>query len=145
MRRLICAAAALACWPVGPGTARAACQVDTKPVAFGVVDVRQRTDTTGEIAVSCDVATSFVVAITGNGSPGDRYMTGPGSGRLAYELFTDSSFATRWGDGSGAGQIVARVSDGETTERLTVYGRVPQQSAVPAGGYSDSLTIELSF
>lgn len=129
--------------PAGPAVA--ACQVDAKPVTFGIVDVRQRTDSTGEIAVDCAFATPFEVAITGSGSPGDRHMSGPGNSRLAYELYTDSSHSTRWGDGSGAGQVVGDMSDGETTRRLTVYGRVPQQAAVPAGSYSDALTVELSF
>ena len=145
MRGLTHVLLALAVWALPSVTAQAACQVDAKPVAFGVVDVRQRTDSTGEIAVNCTIAIPFAVAISGNGSPGDRYMTGPGNGRLTYELFTDSSYSTRWGDGSGAGQVVGEASDGESTNRLTVYGRVPQQGAVPAGGYSDSLTVELSF
>jgi spore coat protein U-like protein len=144
MRRLTALWLALALCSIAT-PAQAACQVDAKPVAFGVVDVRQRSDSTGEVAVSCAIATPFKVAITGIGSPGNRYMTGPGNGRLSYELFTDPSFSTRWGDGSGAGQEVAAASDGESTKRLTIYGRVPEQNAVPAGGYSDSLTIELSF
>ena len=145
MRRLTPLFVAVILWVSSAGTAQAACQVDAKPVAFGVVDVRQRTDSTGEIAVNCSIAIAFAVAISGNGSPGNRYMNGPSNGRLSYELFTESSYSTRWGDGSGAGQVVGRVSDGENTNRLTVYGRVPQQDAVPAGGYSDFLTIELSF
>lgn len=145
MRRLTRLLLALAVWAIPLAMAEAACQVDAKPVTFGVVDVQQRTDSTGEIAVNCAIATPFAVAITGNGSPGDRYMTGPSNARLSYDLFTDSSYSTRWGDGSGAGQVVSAVSDGESTNRITVYGRVPQQSAVAAGGYSDSLTIELSF
>ncbi len=145
MRRLTRSTLALALWLGSAGPATALCQIDAEPVTFGIVDVREATDSSGEIAVSCAVATSFVVALSGSGAPGDRYMTGPGNGRLAYDLFTDASRSSRWGDGSGAGQVVTGVSDSEATRRLIVYGRVPRQNAVPAGGYSDSLVIELSF
>jgi spore coat protein U-like protein len=145
MRRVTIRALLLTSLLLGASAAHAACQVDAKPVSFGVVDVQERTDTTGEIAVSCSVAVTFSIAIAGSGSPGDRFMSGPSNGRLAYELYTDPSFSTRWGDGSGAGTLVTGQSDGETTDRLTVYGRVPRQGAVPAGSYSDSLVVELSF
>lgn len=144
MRRLI-RAALTAVFAMSAVAAEAACQIDVKPVAFGIIDVGQRSDSTGEIAVSCAIATSFSVAINGVGAPDDRFMTGPGSGRLAYGLFTDATFSTLWGDGSGAGQVVTGMNDGETISRLTVYGRVPQQNAVPAGLYSDFLTVELNF
>jgi spore coat protein U-like protein len=145
MRRVTGLAPLLGGLLLGAGIADAACQVDAKPVSFGVVDVQQRTDSTGEIAVDCSVAVEFSIAISGSGSPGDRFMSGPSNGRLAYELYTDSSFSSRWGDGSGSGTLVFRQSDGETTERITVYGRVPRQDAVPAGSYSDALVVELSF
>jgi spore coat protein U-like protein len=125
--------------------AHAACQVDTKPVAFGVVDVASRNDSNGEIVLNCSIATSFAIGLSGNGSPNERTMAGPNGGRLAYDLFTDRTRATRWGDGGGGGSEVTGSSDGENTSRFTIYGRVPSQNPVPPGTYNDVLTVSVVF
>jgi spore coat protein U-like protein len=129
---------------LGTTAANAACQIDARPVAFGVVDVSNRNDGTGEIVLNCAVAASFEIGIAGDGSPSSRYMTGPGGSRLAYELYTDRTRATLWGDGGGGRQVTA-ASDGENETRLTVYGRVPSQDPVPPGAYSDALTVSVDF
>lgn len=125
-------------------SAHAACQVDTKPVTFGVVDVASRNDSNGEIVLNCSMGTSFAIGLSSNGSPNERSMAGPNGGRLAYDLFTDRTRATRWGDGGG-GSEVAGSSDGESASRFTIYGRVPSQNPVPPGAYSDVLTVSVVF
>lgn len=145
MRRLI-ALLLLVPWALlAAGSARAACQVDTKPVTFGVVDVANRNDSTGEIVLNCSIATSFTIGLSSNGSPTVRAMSGPNGGRLAYDLYTDRTRSTRWGDGGGDGSRVTGTSDGESTNRITIYGRVPSQKPVPPGAYNDALTISVDF
>lgn len=144
MRRLIRALAVLACLaPVPPAVA--ACQIAASEVAFGVIDIARGSDSTGEVRLTCAIATSFQIALVGNGSPGNRYMTGASGGRLVYDLYPDASRSVPWGDGAGSGVMVPGNNDGSSTSRITVYGRVPAQSAVPAGVYSDSLTVVVSF
>jgi len=147
MRRLTSVLASLPAAAVclATGIAFAACQVNTRPVAFGDVDVTRATDTTGEVVLSCTITTDVDVALASGATPGQRYMSGPNGGRLTYELYTDASRSVEWGDGSGNGRTVPANNVGEESRRLTIYGRVPQQNAVPPGAYTDSLTVLVSF
>ena len=130
-------------WPAG--NAMAACQIDTRPVAFGVVDVTRQNDSNGEIALTCSIATEVEVALSSSTAPGQRYMAGPSGGRLTYDLYPDATRSMPWGDGNGNSTTRVVTSDGDGTTRLPIYGRVPQQDAVPPGAYSDSLTVLVSF
>ena len=123
----------------------AGCQVDTEPVAFGIVDLTRATNSTGLIVLNCSITTNIEVALSSDSAPGQRTMTGPNAGRLKYELYTDAGRQVEWGDGSGNGKRVPAIAVGEETRRLTVYGQVPRQDAVPAGAYTDSLTVVVSF
>jgi len=147
MRRLTLALATL---PVlglqlTAGETLAACQVDTRPVAFGVIDVTRTTDGTGEIVLNCSTAANVEVALDSGAAPGQRYMTGAKGGRLKFELYTDATRSTAWGDGSGNGATVTASNVGEEARRLTIYGRVPRQHPVPADAYTYPLTVVLSF
>jgi spore coat protein U-like protein len=114
-------------------------------VAFGVVDVARGNDSTGEIVISCSIATQVTIALAGGGVPGARFMSGPNGGRLAYDVYPDATRSVPWSDGNGAGVGGAETSDGESAKRITVYGRGPTQSAVPHGAYGDSLTVVVTF
>ena len=46
---------------------------------------------------------------------------------------------------SGSGAVVAASGNGDETTRLSIYGRVPIQKAVPAGQYLDALTVSVTF
>lgn len=144
MRRMIRALPLLAGMAVA-GTAHAACQVSTSELSFGTVDIARGSDSTGKITLSCAVATTFEIGLIGSGTPGARYMSGPSGGRLAYDLYPDASRSVPWGDGSGAGIMVPGSNDGSDSSDFPVYGRVPVQSAVAAGIYSDSLTVVVNF
>jgi spore coat protein U-like protein len=127
------------------GNASAACQIDTRPVAFGVVDVTRQNDSNGEIALNCSIATEVEVALSSSTTPGQRFMAGPSGGRLTYELYPDAARSVPWGDGTGNSTTQPVISDGESTTRLTIYGRVPRQDAVPPGAYGDALTVQVTF
>ena len=142
MRRLTLACMAWLC--CGHATVAVACQVTSTGVAFGTIDITRASDSTGEIQVACPVAASFSITLLGNGTPGNRFMTGPSGGRLTYELYPDATRTVPWGDG-GSGQAVAGSNDGNGSSRFTIYGRVPVQSGVPAGVYGDALSIVVTF
>ena len=146
MRRLIClwCSAPLFC-ALAARPALAVCQFATTSLAFGVVDVARGADSTGEISVSCQTATSFEVAIVGNGGQGNRYLSGPDGARLTYDVYPDATRSVPWTDGSGSGAVVAASGNPSETTKLPVYGRVPIQKAVPAGQYLDALTVSVTF
>jgi spore coat protein U-like protein len=136
------AAAALAAAHAGP--ALADCQVSVNLVAFGIVELDRQSTGTGRVVVSCDAATSFEVAIAGEGG-GARRMSGPDGGRLAYDLYQDAAHAVRWGDGRGSGAARPGNAAADAAANLTIYGVVPRQNGVPAGVYFDQLQVTLSF
>ena len=119
---------------VVPVAARAGCKVDGQPVAFGTIDLDRRAIGTGQIVVACDEATGFEISLAGGfGSGGLREMRGPNDGRLRYQLFRDSARSMSWGDGShGDGGTSSGRSNGSDAVKLTIYGAVPAQGAVPA-------------
>lgn len=136
---------AAALWALAAPPAGAVCQVDTSTLAFGMVDVARGVDSTADIVVACDVATGFEVAVIGNGVPGARYLAGPGSARLAYDVYPDATRSVPWSDGGGSGARVGASNDGNGQTALVVYGRVPIQGAVPPGVYLDALTVAVTF
>lgn len=129
----------------GATTWAAQCTLSVQGVAFGAYDVfsSQSLDSTGNIAVSCDVATSYTLTISpGAGSYASRAMTN-GPHRLNYNLFTDATHTTVWGDGTGGSASVAGA--GGITANHTVYGRVPAGQNAYVGAYGDNLTVTLTF
>ena len=145
-RRLVVAAGwLLLLAAVCPATARAACQVNGDPVAFGTVDLSQRSTGTGRVVVSCDASTAFEVGINAPSGDGDRRMTGPGGAALAYELYQDAARSVAWGEGGGSRPARAGNASADEPATLTVYGAVPSQVGAPPGEYLAQLQVTLSF
>jgi spore coat protein U-like protein len=165
MRRLLaplCLFLTLLAW-VGPARALClpavcTCTVATTNVAFGNYAPLAfgNTDTTGTIKINCGgvvgLLIPFNIAISAGSSASytNRKMKS-GSNALTYNLYTDASYTTIWGDGSSATQIV---SSSVTLDALGtapaqtfyVYGRIPgrQITAVP-GVYNDSIAVTLTY
>ncbi len=134
------------------------CTVATTNVAFGTYSPLAfgNTDTTGTIKVDCGgvvgLLIPFNIALSAgsSGTYANRQMKS-GSNALAYNVYTDASYTSVWGDGSSATQMV---SAGVTLDALGlapgqtfyVYGRIPgrQITAVP-GSYADSLNVTVTY
>jgi spore coat protein U-like protein len=126
------------------GPASAGCSVSSASVLFGSYDSLDPAPTNGvgSLHVACDAATNFVVALgPGGGSIQARRMTS-GAYSLSYNLYTDASRFTLWGDGTTAG---VTVSGSGTSVDIPVYGRIPARQNVAAGAYSDVVTVTLTF
>ena len=128
-----------------PGLAYAAgCTVTVVNVAFGGYDVfqQQDTETTGSVNVTCDSSASYTISLSaGLGTFAARAMLS-GSQQLSYNLFTDPQRLTIWGDGSSG---TATVSASGTGASYTVYGMIPARQNVPAGTYSDTITVTVTY
>jgi spore coat protein U-like protein len=115
---------------------------------FGSVgSVSSSQDQTSQITVRCPSGTSWKLGLNNgaNASGATRRMRSPAGNYVNYELYRDGGRSQRWGntagtdtsDGTGAGETspITRV----------VYGRVPAQTTVPQGTYSDTVTITLTY
>lgn len=120
------------------------CTVTTSGVAFGSYDTfsTQPLQGAGSISVACSPAMAYTIALSpGSGSYAMRTLLSGGD-TLGYNLFTDSTLTTVWGDGGGGTATV--VGSGESALH-TVYGRIPARQNVRAGSYSDSIVVTLTF
>jgi spore coat protein U-like protein len=122
----------------------ASCTVSTVGVAFGSYDVFSSvdTDSTGTVIVSCHSIASYKISLSaGAGTFTSRLMAGEAA-QLHYNLFIDPQRLTVWGDGtSGTATVSARGTGGS----YPVYGRIPALQNVPAGSYSDTLTVTVTY
>lgn len=106
-------------------------------------------DSTATLTVTCTNTTPYIVALTaGTGAGasviGGRKMTGPGGKTLGYNLFTDINRSVLWGDGSFLTKGLSSNGTG-SAQSLTVYGRVPVQTAPPPGLYQDTVIVTVTY
>jgi spore coat protein U-like protein len=127
-----------------PASLWAACTLSTSGIAFGSYDpfVNQHVDSAANISVTCDDVTAYSIALsTGTGTYEARAMTS-GLHQLLYNLYTDATLTTVWGDGTGQS---ATVSDLQSVGNYTAYGRIPARQNVNVGTYNDTLVITITF
>ena len=128
-----------------PVSARAnKCTLTVTNVAFGSYDVFVKTNTTStaSVQVSCNQSLSYTVSMSaGSGTLTSRVMKS-GSNQLDYNLYTNSTHTTIWGDGTSGTVTVSATSLGAT---YTVYGLIPALQNVPVGSYSDTITVTVTY
>ena len=104
-------------------------------------------DASTTIDVTCSNGTPFIVKLGGgtNGNITQRKLKEDGgSDELNYNLYTDASRTTVWGDGS-TGQTVNGTGTGSAVQE-TVYGRIAGgQNSKAAGVYSDTITVTVDY
>ena len=126
------------------------CVVSTTALSFGNVDVTAAADVdgTGGISVTCTSGTSWTATAGVGGGTGATFASrkmANGVNLLNYALYTDTERTTVWGDGAtGTGSITGTGSG--SAQASTIYGRVPQgQTSLPAGSYSDTVTVTVTY
>lgn len=130
-------------------TVQSACVVSANPLAFGNYNPTSgsNTDATTTLSVTCTSGTSYTVGLsagTGNGATvSARKMTGGGN-TLNYALYQDSARSTNWGNTPGT-DTPASATAGASAATLTVYGRITGGQNVPAGTYTDSVTVTVNY
>jgi spore coat protein U-like protein len=119
----------------------AACQLTSIPtIAFGAQ---------GNISWVCTNGFSSEIRLDG-GNTGDingRRMSDGASGTLAYQLYTDASRTTVFGDGTTQNDVPVTGIGYATPQNVTVYGRVLQADAAlaTAGAYTDTVDVTIVF
>jgi spore coat protein U-like protein len=113
----------------------------------GVATATLPFDATTTLAWRC--STGFNTAITiGPGGSGDQENRALlfGAIPLAYNLYTDVTFGTIWGDGTGTTSTVPVVGTGMASlGNTTVFGRIPLAAAQAAvtGIYTDTVLVTI--
>lgn len=136
------------------GNAYGACTVSATGISFGPYDVFNAypLDSTGTISVDCNdspppkVSVSIgVSSVSGSFAPRQMQHSSLPEMKMTYNLFTDSSMATVWGDGSPgtATVITQKIKKPDPPVVTTVYARIPAGQNLPVGMYNDLLTITI--
>lgn len=126
-----------------------ACAVNANPLAFGTYDptAAAALDATTTLSVLCTVGTSFTVGLNAGTSTGAtvtaRKMTS-GANTLAYALFQEAARTNNWGNTPGTDTPPA-VTAPVLPSTLTVYGRIAPGQNVPAGAYTDTVTVTVNY
>lgn len=101
-----------------------------------------RDQTTG-FGFTCTGRTPWSVGLDNgmNSSGSARRMRQAATGNyVGYELYSDSGRGTRWDNAS----VVTGTGTG-SPQALVIYGRVPSGQSAPAGNYSDTVTITVTY
>lgn len=136
------------------------CAVSTSGIGFGDYShLDGDHDNTGSVTITCTSLLSllwgqinyeikFSAGSSGSFTPRKMYS---GSHALEYNLYTNSARNIIWGDGAGAvsksGTLAfSLVSIGASrSDDIPVFGRIPGGQQVPAGAYSDSITVTVLY
>ena len=97
---------------------------------------------TGTFALTCTSGGSITIGLSlgGHAVSTQRNMADAGTDKLSYNLYQDSTDTTVWDEtttksDTGTGSAVT----------YTVYGVVPHGQNVPAGSYSDTVSIDVTY
>jgi len=151
---------ALLCWPAQRAQAATTCTASAGNLAFGSVNGAANADTTAGITITCNTTGLLVLAqvrvrmclnigdgVNGGGQFAPRRMTNSFSDALQFQIYRDAARSQVWGTvNNGTTPLLidleysAPVLGGSGNASATMYGRVPIQAGLAAGGYSNPFT-----
>ena len=135
-------------------TVRHSCSIDTTPMAFGTYDgvvanASTALKATATIISTCTSGAAAQIkmnagAYEGSGSTDVpvRRMTAGASEYLVYQVYSDVSRKTIWGNSDPTGVSFTGTGAPQT---LTVYGSIPSAQIVPEGEYSDQIIVTITY
>ena len=131
------------------------CDVSATGISFGVYDIFSNTpnDGLGTISVSCKIPpqapqspllVSIALSSGLSGNIAQRQMESANGDRLNYNLYTNPSFSSIWGDeNSFALQSILISRDNPYTG--TIYARMPARQNVSVGLYKDVIIATINW
>jgi spore coat protein U-like protein len=110
-------------------------------------------DVSTTLGVRCSDGVPFQIALDGgaSGNVASRQMSAAGlpAEKLSYQLYSNPTRTTMWGDGSSGSSVTGTGGGFLTVRSFTIYGRVPDspanQAAAPRTDYRDVVTITVTY
>ena len=125
--------------------------ITTQPVAFPSYNPVNTapTDGQGNVGVAATAGLPYTIALGGGlaAAPPQRRLQS-GVNMLNYNLYLDSTRTSVWGEGTLGFPGGTRAGSGTgtaTTINHPVFGRIPSGQGVPAGSYSDTVVVTVTF
>ncbi len=128
-------------------TIQALCHVDATDMNFGTLNglLNSNRETTSSLSITCTQGTAYNVGLD-NGehyANGYRRMAGPNGNYVKYQLYRNANRTQLWGNTIGTDTVTGTGTG--STQNLTVWGRVPPQTTPPAGNYSDTIQVTITY
>lgn len=147
-----CLFAALSC-PRAAQAAAGGCSVSASVVAFGTYSPLSSAalSSTGQITFQCNsgggtVTIMLDAGVNSGGSFANRSLSNGLGALLKYQLYTDAAHTSIWGDGKTPPTTDVTVTYVKQQPVVTtVYGSLPALQNVPAGAYTDTITVTFSY
>lgn len=145
------------------GHAHAGCSVSSSGLAFGAYQPLTFAGTLTSTDVTSNGSISVVCTgiVTGGGytlalgpstaGTGDRISTrylanSNGGGDMRFNVYTNATYTTAWGDGNVGGLIGGSIAAGDSNQAHAIYGKIPAgQNTLKAGSFTGSLTVTLTY
>ena len=132
------------------------CSVSATAVNFGTYSPLSGSaaQSTGTVAVVCQVLlvglfVSWTVTLStgSSGNYGARQLQS-GANSLSYNLYTNAARTSVWGDGTSSTSVISAnpfLIVGSNSVNYTVYGSIAAGQDRPAGSYTDTLTVTMTY
>jgi spore coat protein U-like protein len=147
------------------GTAPCTCSIAVSNMPFGNYQFTNVTPTDSQTTVTVTCTSGSLQSLSANytisgnfgGNPSTaRFMTGPLGSQLSYNLYTNMTRTTIWGDGTSGTAIINGSCSQDCPVIIlcgprscnsshTVYGRIPAAQTVAAGSYSQIIQVTVTF
>ena len=136
--------------------AHAGCAISTTGVNFGAYDPQSPTPLLGVGTIDFRCSDEIEDGGPGGGNKKIEISTGhsgsyatremrSGSNSLDYNLYTDATRTSVWGDGRHGTDSVKVHPNKTESVSVNVYGRIPAGQNVRAGTYTDTLIVTIEF
>ena len=130
------------------------CSIGTNPMTFGVYDVivanaSNALEATATIISTCTSGAEALITMNAGASSGSgsddvpvRRMTSEAGDYLVYQVYSDVSRETVWGNTDPTGVALTGTGSPQTHK---VYGIIPSAQMVPKGDYSDQIIVTITY
>ena len=135
-------------------TVEYSCSINNTPMVFGAYDgvitnASTALDATATVTSSCTSGAATLITMNAGNSAGSgsddtpvRRMTSGRGDYLVYQVYSDVSQETVWGNTASTG--VALTGTGLPQSHI-VYGSIPSAQMVPEGDYSDQIVVTITY
>jgi spore coat protein U-like protein len=121
------------------------CQVTANDLDFGTYNSATAASGSNQINLKCTPGSAATVSLDGgqSGNPQARHMTGQNT-NLNYQLYRDAGHTDAINTAGMAFQLKGSDNTGQNVI-YNVYGQVPANQAVPAGNYTDTVRVTVTY
>jgi spore coat protein U-like protein len=128
-------------------TVSTVCALSTTPLGFGEVSLTGVTNGSASVTATCTDGGAYDIGIDDglHADAGQRKLVS-GDNSLNYDLYSDASYGTRWGNIVGT-SAVSGTGDG-TPQELQIYGQIAASQAIVSGNgieYADTVAVTITY